>query len=233
MAYCVNCGVELDTNLKKCPLCNTPVYFPQMQKEDKAPTFPKRRGEVEPVNRKDMIIFISGLFFSIMLTCTLLNVLVFDHVWWSIPVVGGCFTIWIFFIAAVVMNKISIYGMIFADMAAMFSYMFMISLLVDNQKWLYHIAAPIIFIIFLQWEIVVLLSKKLPFSIWVGALYFFSMIAITCVSVEIILDLFFTAKVYLSWSAIVLTVCVVILVMIILVLMMGRLRSNINRRLHF
>lgn len=233
MAYCVNCGVELDTNLKKCPLCNTPVYYPQQQEESKISTFPKRKGEVEPVNRKDMIIFISGLFFSIMLTCTLLNVLVFNQVWWSVHVVGGCFTVWIFFIAAMLVNRISIYGMIFADMIAMLNYMFIISLLVNSQNWLYHVAAPIIMVIGLQWEIITLFSKKLPFSIWVGALYFFATVAISCVSVEVILDLYFIQKVNLSWSAIVLTVCVVVLVMIILVLMMGRLRSNINRRLHF
>lgn len=233
MAYCVNCGVELDSNLKKCPLCNTPVYYKQLKEESKTSTFPKRRGEVEPVNRKDMIIFISGVLFSIMLTCTLLNVLVYDQVWWSVPVVGGCFTVWIFFIAAMFAKKISIYGMIFVDMIAMINYMFLISLLVNEQKWLYYIAAPIIIVIFLQWELVTLLSRKLPFSIWVGALYFFSMIAITCVAIEVILDLFFIEKVMLTWSAIVLTVCVIVLVMIVLVLMMGRLRSNINRRLHF
>lgn len=233
MSYCVNCGVELDVNLKKCPLCNTQVYNPQQEDVKESPTFPKRKGEVEPVNRKDMVIFISGVLFSIMLTCTLLNVLVYHTVWWSVPVVGGCFTLWIFFMAAVYANKITIYAMILLDMVAMMNYMFLISLIVENQEWLIRIAFPIIAVIFIQWEIITVLSRKLPFSLWVGALYFFAMIAVTCVSIESILDLFFSDVVMISWSAIVLTVCVVIIVMIILVLMMGRLRSNLNRRLHF
>ena len=28
MSYCVNCGVELEKSIRKCPLCNTPVINP-------------------------------------------------------------------------------------------------------------------------------------------------------------------------------------------------------------
>ena len=37
MSYCVNCGVELSQNEKKCPLCGTEVYHPN-QKVIKADT---------------------------------------------------------------------------------------------------------------------------------------------------------------------------------------------------
>ena len=30
MAYCVNCGVKLATSEKKCPLCFTPIYHPNI-----------------------------------------------------------------------------------------------------------------------------------------------------------------------------------------------------------
>ncbi len=39
MAYCVNCGVELEASLEKCPLCNTPVYHPVKEEKSK-PAFP-------------------------------------------------------------------------------------------------------------------------------------------------------------------------------------------------
>ena len=29
MSYCVNCGVELESSLTECPLCNTPVINPK------------------------------------------------------------------------------------------------------------------------------------------------------------------------------------------------------------
>ena len=98
MSYCVNCGVELDTTLNKCPLCGTKVYHPD--KENVViteQTFPRKKGEVEKVSKKEYIIFVSVLLLTISVTCALLNVLVYNANWWSVPVDGICITLWIFF----------------------------------------------------------------------------------------------------------------------------------------
>ena len=68
MSYCVNCGVELDSSLNKCPLCGTIVYNPkQYTTADSVQesTFPKRTGEVEKVNRRDSVIFVTILLLYI------------------------------------------------------------------------------------------------------------------------------------------------------------------------
>ncbi len=61
--YCVNCGVELADSENKCPLCSTPVYFPERIK-------PKDRPYPEYINTKDEIgprgfYFIMSFFFLI------------------------------------------------------------------------------------------------------------------------------------------------------------------------
>ena len=51
MSYCVNCGVELQADAEKCPLCNTVVINPnelRSPKDAQAP-FPSERGQVETV----------------------------------------------------------------------------------------------------------------------------------------------------------------------------------------
>jgi len=54
MSYCVNCGVELDASATKCPLCDTPVYNPKAPEPSTQPSpFPKEKGQVEVVKRKD------------------------------------------------------------------------------------------------------------------------------------------------------------------------------------
>ena len=39
--YCVNCGVRLADTEKKCPLCETAVYHPDIKQSDARPTYPK------------------------------------------------------------------------------------------------------------------------------------------------------------------------------------------------
>ena len=92
---------------------------------------------------------------------------------------------------------------------------------------------PILGITFLLLELFTFLGKKLPFSLLVGTLYFFLMVAGVCVTIEIVIDLYIMGIVHLSWSAIVLTVCAIISVGLVMMLMMRRLRNNISRRLHF
>ena len=68
MSYCVNCGVELDSTLKRCPLCDTIVYHPEkVETILDEQTFPKKKGEVEKVSKKEGIIFVTILLLLFLL----------------------------------------------------------------------------------------------------------------------------------------------------------------------
>lgn len=233
MSYCVNCGVELDATLKKCPLCETVVYHPERTEVNSEETFPKKKGEVDTVSKKEGIVFVTVLLLTIAVTCTLLNIYVYNRNWWSIPVNGVCITLWVFFMAAIFCEKITVYGMILLDAIAIGNYLFMISLITSSDRWLIMIGLPILAVAFVLIEISVFLSKKLPSSLLTGTLYFFVTIAGVCVTIEATIDNYVREIIRLGWSAIVVTVCAIISVFIILILMMGRLRNSIRRRLHF
>lgn len=233
MSYCVNCGVELDATLKKCPLCETIVYHPGKTEVSSQEAFPEKKGEVEKVSKKEGIIFVSVLLLTIAVTCALLNILVYNRNWWSIPVNGICITLWVFFMAAIFCEKITVYGMIFLDVIAIGNYLFMISLITSSDRWVIMIALPILAVTFGLLELSVFLSKKFPSSLLTGTLYFFITIAGVCVTIEATIDNYLREIIRLGWSAIVVTVCAIISVFIILILMMGRLRNSIRRRLHF
>ena len=233
MSYCVNCGVELDATLKKCPLCKTVVYHPERTEVNSEETFPKKKGEVDTVSKKEGIVFVTVLLLTIAVTCTLLNIYVYNRNWWSIPVNGVCITLWVFFMAAIFCEKITVYGMILLDAIAIGNYLFMISLITSSDRWLIMIGLPILAVAFVLIEISVFLSKKLPSSLLTGTLYFFVTIAGVCVTIEATIDNYVREIIRLGWSAIVVTVCAIISVFIIVILMMGRLRNSIRRRLHF
>ena len=50
MSYCVNCGVKLDKSLKKCPLCNTVVYNPNIKEEINKPVYSTEIEIIKSIN---------------------------------------------------------------------------------------------------------------------------------------------------------------------------------------
>ena len=119
MSYCVNCGVELESSLVSCPLCNTPVINPNELPYVKKPSpYPEEMGQVEVVKRKDWAILLSVVCGATALTCGLLNFLVFDQNMWSLLVIGVCIIIWVAAFPAVIYTKLPIYVSLLADAAS-------------------------------------------------------------------------------------------------------------------
>ena len=93
--------------------------------------------------------------------------------------------------------------------------LFLISLITSSNQWFLAIGIPILGVTFGLLEMAVFLSKKFPSSLLTGTLYFFVMTAGICVTIEAVLDYYFRQAISLSWSAIVLTVCAIIVVFLI------------------
>ena len=96
MSYCVNCGVELDKDAARCPLCQTPVVNPVCPVDTTIPpNFPVERREVEPVNHREVAVLLSALYGVVGLCCVVLNLLFW---WrgmpWSAIVAGACAMPW-------------------------------------------------------------------------------------------------------------------------------------------
>lgn len=233
MSYCVNCGVELDQALKTCPLCQTKVYHPGRMENIVAETFPEKRGEVEKESHKEIIILISVTLLAVMLTCGLLNRLVYDISLWSVPVISMCIIVWAFFMGIVLMKKITVYGMLVVDAVAVMLGLYLLTFLNANDQWYLGIGMPIVCAILFILELFALLAKILPYNMLVGTLYFFLTVAAICTSIEGIIDYYYTSGIHLSWSAIVLSVCTTISTALIAIMMMSRLRNAIRKRLHF
>ena len=140
MSYCVNCGVELDSSLKACPLCSTPVINPnQPYNPDEKSPFPTQKGQVEFVRRKDLGILISIVVLSTSLTCMLLNFLVFQNSLWSLIVIGPCIILWVLLIPFVIYSRLSVYMSLFFDALAISIYLYMLTFLTKTKEKLYNI----------------------------------------------------------------------------------------------
>ena len=218
MSYCVNCGVELDASATKCPLCDTPVYNPKAPEPEKQPSpFPKEKGQVEVVKRKDLGVLLTVIVLATAVTCGLLNAFVFRSSLWSLAVIGIVLVLWVIMIPVVIYTRQPIY----------------LSILLDGVAVIVYLGLPIVLLVTAVVEAVTFCMRRLPMSFLTGALYLISGIAVLCVGLELLIDRFLRQEIALGWSAIVLTICVIVDITIATLLSRRRLRNAVRRRLHF
>ena len=240
MSYCVNCGVELEKSLSQCPLCNTPVMNPRQMKivpkseEVKFPSpFPEEKGQIENVNRTDMAILLTTFVVATAVICGLLNLLVFKTVPWSLAIIGGCILLWAILIPVVIYANQSVYVSIALDGCAMAVYLFLLTYLTQSKVWFWELGLPIVILVTILLELFVLCLRKLPKSFLGTALYAVTAVALLCLGLESLIDLFVAESVMIGWSAIVATVCEILDITILTLLSRKRLRNEVRRRLHF
>lgn len=234
MSYCVNCGVELETSLKACPLCNTPVINPNLVEEekDKSP-FPKEKGQVEKVKRNDVAILLSVVLAVSGATCGLLNLFVFYGSPWSLLIIGGCLVVWVLFVPIIIYTRLSIYASLLFDGLSIGIYLYLITFMTKDDDWFLGLALPLTIFVIVIAEIFTLCVKKLPVTFITTALYLFTAIGILCTGIELLIDWYLFQEIQLIWSAVVLTICIIIDITLITLLSRARLRNAVRKRLHF
>lgn len=235
MSYCVNCGVKLETSLKKCPLCNTPVINPMELTKDMVTASPyaKDKGQPETVLRKDWGLLLSIVLSATAISCGLLNAFVYKGSLWSLLIIGICILIWVFALPTIIYSKMSIYAYLLFDGFAVAAYLFMISYVTPANRWFLYMALPITTLVTIQALIFTFLYRRISQSFLSTALYIFVEIPLLCIGIELLIQNYSDKPVHLTWSAVVLTVCGVITVMLVTVLSKQRLRNAVRRRLHF
>lgn len=234
MSYCVHCGVELDPSLKKCPLCNTPVLDPNnIPHYEAASPYPSKKGKVEPARKKDAAIFVSVLLLTISITCAILNWLVFPRVLWSLLVIGFCVVIWVICIPLIFYQKLSPYPAVLFDGMAVSFYLYLISRLTGSADWLFYLGLPIAAMFTVLFEFFILFIRRVNRSFFAVTLYILSLISLSCIGIELLCRNFLEDPLRITWSAIVLTVCIVFIIAIVTVLLLPRVREEARRRLHF
>ena len=92
--YCIQCGVELQKGVDRCPLCGLRVYHPELKEEPDAPPYP-RYVEGETVSHGGLLFIVSFLFAIPLLVCLLIDLNMNRGVHWSGYVCFGLLTLYI------------------------------------------------------------------------------------------------------------------------------------------
>lgn len=234
MSYCVNCGVELDKNLGECSLCNTPVINPkELKNRTKTPSFPEKKGQVEVVKRKDLGILMTIVAVATAGTCGLLNLFFYDSSPWSLLIIGACALFWVMLVPLVIYTKLPVYVYLLFDGVIVGVYLYLISYMTPSRQWFWGLALPITVLATMVAELFALCVRLLPVSFLTMALYIITAIGLFCSMLELLIDLYIRGNISLTWSAVVMTVCIIVDIMLVTLLSRKRLRGEVRRRLHF
>ena len=192
MSYCVNCGVELDNSILKCPLCDTPVINPKILKnQESAPAFPERIQIPQASKNKYGAIIISILLLIPNIVCIITNFLFTPELLWSIYVVSSSAIFWFLFILPFIMKRKFPYLIVTVDAIATAAYIFVFYYLNSAQarNWFWTVALPIDIAVFACVAILISFFSK-PRTKAVSAIAIFSAITALCLFFCVIINLY-------------------------------------------
>ena len=88
--YCIKCGVELADSEKKCPLCGTVVFNPELSRPDGEPQYPRMPAtQSEKVNHSGIMFVVTMLFLLPIVTTLLCDWQINGKIIWSGYAVGA------------------------------------------------------------------------------------------------------------------------------------------------
>lgn len=95
--YCMRCGAKLADTEKKCPLCGTVAFHPDIVQPEVSPLFPQEHYPEPHVSPKGVMVIVSTLFLIPFLITLLVDLHLNESVTWSGFSMGGLLTAYVIF----------------------------------------------------------------------------------------------------------------------------------------
>lgn len=158
MSYCVNCGVELAPDAKKCPLCDVEVFNPAAPPCTETSPAYSDRVVLPPASRRRFTAYIISMVMLIPnLVCIMANLLFFSGQRWSFYIAATTALVWVLVVFPFYAKKIRPYLLWAFDCLAVCAYTYFFFALDDADKWFLKCALPVIGVfslfslIFMMW----------------------------------------------------------------------------------
>lgn len=140
--YCVNCGVKLSDTEKRCPLCQTTVYHPELPRKEAAPLYPEGLGPEIQVNPLLMQFIVSACYLLAMAVCLVCDLQLSGGIVWAGYVIGGLLLSYVVIILPLWFHKPNPVIFVPCDFAAAGLYLLYINL-ATGGKWFLSFAFPV------------------------------------------------------------------------------------------
>ena len=148
MSYCVNCGVELATEAKKCPLCGCCVINPMEKdkpiEEISEKAWPDEKDNFNFLTQRRFYSFVFTIILCVpMLVCTLANLAYSNTLSWSLYIIGGVITVWIIAVPPILWRHIKTSSFILTDILAALVFTGVIEFITMPGTWFIKMVLPV------------------------------------------------------------------------------------------
>jgi peptidoglycan/LPS O-acetylase OafA/YrhL len=201
MAICISCGIELDEDLKVCPLCGT-ASEESISHDNSPESFPSGIIHLHKKENRRHLWELSGIIaFSAITVCTIVDLLINNGLGWSLFCDVSIIAVWII-VSVFLFLKKKAYVTAGLLLIAVLSALFFIDIIEPGSKWFFPVGFPLAVAAFFAAGLIILLYKAAHFkglNIIAAALMILSGL---CIVTEMILDEYMNATLELRWSLI-------------------------------
>ena len=225
--YCVKCGVELADSERKCPLCKTPVYYPNLPEnpETPYPKFVKSKDEISP---RGLHFIISILFAIAVIIVTICDINISGKITWSVFVSGALVLAYVIFFLPWWFRRPSPSVFVPVSFAAIALYVWAISFVLE-EDWFLPFALPVI----AGFALIMSTLVTLVYYLKRGYLYIFGGtfigLGVYSVFVEIMIHINFGVHDRLVWSIYPFIALFLIGMMLIVIAIVRPFRESLKR----
>lgn len=226
--YCVNCGVKLHDSLKTCPVCETKIYHPELEKLPKEPTYPTKKIN-ERVSKSGFLFIISMAFLLPLLIAITCDLSLNNIVTWSGYTTSSLILIYIIVILPVWFTNKNPVIFVPVDFAALALFLLFINLFTKGN-WFLSFAFPITGALAIICTTLVVVFKYLR----AGSLYaisgsYFALGALA-VLIEFLIKITFNIGSVLSWSIYPLIACSLIGIILLVIAICRPIRESLSKK---
>lgn len=197
--YCVNCGVKLSDTEKKCPLCQTVAFHPDIIRESADPLYPPER-QIDPqVNIKVAQIIITTSYLLALLISLICDLQLNGSITWAGYVIGALLVSYVTVFLPTWFQRPNPVVLVPCDFAAVGVYLLYINL-ASGGRWFLSFAFPVTGFVGLVVTAVVVLMRYVRR----GRLYIFggalALLGGFMPLMEFLLSITFSDLTFLGWS---------------------------------
>jgi len=206
MPYCVNCGVELNQNARKCPLCATIVVHPaRLEQENvRAADDPKPIDDIGAFDKKLWIKLVSIILAVPVLLTLAIDGVLMDGISWSLYVAASLLLVWVW-MTSPFYCKPNCYGIwITINAVALLVYLFFVEFMSGTLGWFLPLALPVTVSLYISVLLLTrLIRRKIIRELQIPALVILTMGFLSMV-INASISLYKLGKIQLGWSLLIL-----------------------------
>ena len=202
MAYCVNCGVEIEKSIQYCPLCGVEIINP---KEPYDHTLPKPysahvvRAQINTARRYTAWVF-TVLLLLAGVVCVMADLVYNNALTWSVYVASSLMLVWVILLLPFIYTGLHPAAAILLDVSALLLFLYLINGADQSRDWYARLAMPQVLVFGVLGLMNVTAFKSRRIRGWQQYGIVSMSAGVSMMALEALLDLFNNMQVELTWS---------------------------------